>query len=679
MPKLRQRFRWLAYGSGYKLSGMLTERQSAAGAVRFDDFELRLEEAGLFRHGRRLKLQPQPFRLLAYLISRSPEIVSKEDLGEHIWEAGVHVDLDQSISYCIRQIRQVLDDSATLPRYVETLPRQGYRFICPIEIGADLPAEQPAEPSEPIPEPGRPQRLKEEQPVLQELVEEADVAKEALSRLDARRKIELARPRLSAAGWAASAAVILAALSLLAWSRHLLPSFFHSQRVASVAVLPLENLSGDQGQEYVADGMTDELITMLARDSTLRVVSRTSVMQYKGARQPLPEVARALGVDAVVEGSLSRSGSRMHMTLQLIRADTDSHLWAESYDRDANDGSLPDEAARSIAKRLNSVVSSPGPARAINPAAHDAYLRGRYLWPTFQMGESGAYFRKATEIQPDYAEAWAMLSSYYGEGVAGGALDPRTNLRLQEEAAERALLIAPNLALAHQAMSAVYLIGQWDWKRADREILLAINLDPSDAESYYLRACVLEAENRFPEAIELEKKSMEMDPFERRDALASLYLYARLYDEALADIKMRMETAPKDPGLLYTSAEVWRRMGNYKEAVGAWAKMYEVIGYPQAAAGIRRAFERGGAKGTIRWQLEDQLKDARSHYVSPVHLASLYAQLGDKEHALDLLEEGYKQRSTDILWINDDPAFDFLHQDTRYQAIIQKVGQPATS
>lgn len=475
------------------------------------------------------------------------------------------------------------------------------------------------------------------------------------------------------------AGTMLASAVLAGWIRHTQgrPGFLG--RAGSLAVLPIENLSGDPGQEYLADGMTDELTTMLARDSTLRIVSRTSVMQYKGARRPLPEMARALGVDAVIEGSLARSGTRLHMTLQLIRADTDSHLWAESYDRDANDATLPDDAARAIARRLNSATQVTDAVRFVSPAAHDAYLRGRYLWPTNRMEESGAYFRRATEIQPDYAEAWAGLANFYGEGIAAGLMDPRTSMRLEEEAAARSLALAPHLALAHQAVGGAYLIDRWDWANADREILLAISLDPNDAETYYLRSCLLEALRRFPEAIQVEKHSMEMDPYERRDALASMYIYARLYDEAMAEIKLRMEAAPNDPDLLYTAADVWRRKGNYKEAMESWARWFTVTGDPQRAADVRRAYERGGWQGFVRWQLKQRLLEAKTHYLSPVQLASYYAQLGDKEHTLPLLEEGLRQRSTDMLWIQDEPAYDFLHEDGRYRALVRKVGLPNAS
>jgi tetratricopeptide (TPR) repeat protein len=364
------------------------------------------------------------------------------------------------------------------------------------------------------------------------------------------------------------------------------------------------------------------------------------------------------------------------MTLQLIRADTDTHLWAESYDRDANDVALPDEAAKAVAKQLHRAVPAVTVVRYVNPEAHDAYLRGEYLWYSDRMEQSEAWFRKAIELQPDYALAWAGLSDYYGEGIAGDVLDPRTSIALQERAAERALELDPNLPEAHQAMGAMFLIDRWDWADADREIQRAISLDPQDGELYYLKACLLSAVSRDAEAIETEKKAMELEPFSRPYALASFYEYARQYDATLAEIRLRLEANPNNPDLLGLEMDTLRRMGNYKEAVDVSARWHVVTGDPQSAVNLRRAYDQGGARGFVLWELGRRLMQSKNHYVSPVDLAGYYAQLGDKERTLALLEEGYQQRATDILWIRSDPAYDFLHSDPRYRAIIQRFGLP---
>jgi TolB-like protein/DNA-binding winged helix-turn-helix (wHTH) protein len=610
---------------------------------QFGDFTVDAGRFELSRLGRPLSLERKPLELLILLAERNGQLVTRTEIAERLWDRAVFVDTEHGINTAIRKIRYALRDDPDQPRYIQTVTGKGYRLAAPVtRLDTGVPAPLPAS-------------------VVQPTTHESASAR-------ARQGAPRLRPWMR---WAVPAVVALAASTLAAhsWLRH-----DHEVPIRSLAVIPLDNLSGDPAQDYFADGMTDELTTMLAKDSTLRIVSRTSVMQYKRARRPLPEIARALGVDAIVEGSVARSANHLHMTLQLIQASTDSHLWADSYDRDADDVSLPDDAARALAARLHSLAPSLSAVHYVNPAAHDAYLRGHYLWFTDRMEESGAYFRKATEIQPDYALAWAGLANYYGEGEAGDILDPRTSLGPQLQAARRALQLEPDLAEAHQAMGGAYFIGLWDWPDADREMLRAIGLDPRNGELYYLRACLLQALNRNAEAIQLAKKDMELDPFARPDALASIYEGAGQYDAALADLKLRLEVSPNDPDLIGMTMDVWRRKGNYKEAVNAWEKWHILTGDPQSAVTLHRAYEKGGTRGFILRELHRRTLQAKTRYVSPIELASYHAQLGQREPTLSLIEEGYRIRSTDTLWIQMDPAFDFLHNDPRFRAVVQKTG-----
>ncbi|MGA2535765.1 MAG: winged helix-turn-helix domain-containing protein [Terracidiphilus sp.] len=608
--------------------------------VRFGLFELDLKTRQLTKNGVNIRLAQQSIQVLSLLLEHPGEIVTREELRRHLWPSDVFVDFDHGLNKSVQKLRDALGDSAGSPRYIETIPRIGYRFIGPANGATGI------------------QQLK------------SDTTTPQAQNLASAPPAGIAGNRRARWLFIASCIAFLAlAAGWLIRSR-----LRASEPIQSLAVLPLENLSGDSSQDYFADGMTDELITMLAKDSTLRIVSRTSVMQYRGARRPLPEIARALHADAILEGSVSRSANRVHMTLQLIRADTDSHLWADSYERDANDIALPDEAAKAIAKQLHRATPTANAVRYVSPAAHDAYLHGKYLWFSDRMEESEPWFRKAIDLQPDYAPAWAGLANFYGEGIAGDVLDPRTSIAPEEQAAQRALELDPDLPEAHAAMGAMFLIDRWDWAGADRETLRAISLDPQKGELYYLRACLLQAVGRQAEAIDLGKKAMEIDPFSRPYALASLYEYPRQFDAALAEIRLRLEANPKSLELIGLEMDTWRRMGNYKQAVDAWAKWHILIGDPQSAANLRRAYEQGGPRGFVRWQLGQRLLQAKSHYVSPVELASYYAQLGDRERTLALLEEGYRQRATDILWIQGEPAYDFLHSDPRFRSIVQKTG-----
>lgn len=640
---------------------------------QFGNFQLDCGRFELRHNGRPLHVERKPMELLILLASHEGQLVTRAEIAERLWSSEVFVDTEHGINTAIRKLRYLLRDDPDEPRFIQTVTGMGYRFIAPTAI-VETESPESTTPSRTPP----PSAL--HQPVATPLPTPPQTQENAPEPADS----QVSGRRWGRQLWLAliiSVTIALAIFALAFGPRPLAAHIWHWNNppaINSLAVLPLDNLSGDPSQEYLADGMTDELTTMLAKDSTLRVVSRTSVMQYRKAHRPLREIAQALGVDSIVEGSVARNAGQVHMTLQLIRADTDSHIWAESYDRDVNDTGLPDAAALAIAKHLHRVAPAVTSVRYVNPAAHDAFLRGKYLWFTDHMVESGEYFRKATQIQPDYADAWAWLAAYYGEGVAGDYLDSRTNLQPMWEAAQRAIELDPELADAHWAMGAAFFIARWDWANADREFLRAISMDPQNAEYYCVRANLLEVLNRFDEAIAIEKKAMELDPFERPYGLASIYAPAREYDAALADIQLRMKASPNNPDLLFQAWDIWRRKGNYKESMEAWAKWHLVIGDPQSAANLRRAYEKGGAQGFIRWQLGRRLTQSKSQYVSPGELAVYYAQLHEKDQTLALLEEAYRRHTIEVMWIQTDPAFDFLHGEPRYRALVQEIGLPPT-
>ena len=533
--------------------------------------------------------------LLILLASREGQLVTRTEIADRLWASEVFVDTEHGINTAIRKLRYLLRDDPDHPQFIQTVVGMGYRFIAPITTV-----------QKPSPEAVPPGAASMEPAALDPIQPREAISPEALTGVPVP-SLSASNPRFPAwIGLTALAALLITIPIVTVGAHPLGERLLHrnQQPISSLAVLPLDNLSGDSSQDYFADGMTDELITMLAKESSLRIVSRTSVMQYRGARRPLPEIAQALHADAILEGSVSRSAGQVHMTLQLIQADTDSHLWADSYQRDANDVALPDEAAKAIANQLHRAVPAAKAVRYVNPAAHDAFLHGNYLWFGDHMEESGAWFRKAIDLQPDYALAWTGLADYYGQGIVVDILDPRSSIVPEEQAAQRALELDPNLPQAHQAMAAMFLIDRWDWPDADREILRAISLDPQNSELYYLRACGLQAVNRQAEAIELGKKTMELDPFSRPYALAGFYEGARQFDAALKEIRLRLEANPNNLDLLGAEMDTLRRMGNYKEAVNVWARWHILTGDPKSAVNLRHAWDRGGARGFVRWQLE---------------------------------------------------------------------------
>ena len=625
---------------------------------QFGDFSLHCGKFELCRKGRRLRLERKPLELLILLVTRHGQIVSRDEIAGCLWGQEIFVDIEHGINTAIRKIRQILEDSSDLPQFVQTISGSGYRFIAPVTaiepevIEAAQPSVDPAVPPPPpeispapvIPPAGR-----------------------------SHHRIWLLT---------ALSVFVLVAISILTLGPHPLAARFLDRdthaAIASLAVLPLDNLSGDPNQEYFADGMTDELTTMLAKDSTLQIVSRTSAMQFKKAHRSLPEIARALNVDAILEGSISRSGNQVHMNLQLVRGNTDSHLWAESYDRDtSNVAALPDVAARAIATRLNSSTPTHADARYIQPEAHDAYLRGHYFWAVGRNEEAGKYYQQAVDIQPDYALGWTGLADYYAQGAILGELDPRQALPQAETAARKAVELDDSLPRAHATLGGMIFFNRGDDVQALKELARATELDPHDSENFHLRAKVLCALGRYDEAIAVQKQSTAINPFEYPGGMALLYTCTRQFDAAIRDGEMRLKDLPADSDILEILADSYHWKGMDKEAVEMLARQIAAEGDLPLSAAVRRAFETGGYAAVVRCQLAAVKKRARTGRVSIFELADLHGRLSEHDETLALLDQGVNDRDPLLLlMIQSDPAFDFLHADPRYRSLIRRMGLP---
>lgn len=645
------------------------------GAFEFGEFRLDADRFELSRANRALKLEKMPMELLILLASRKGDLVTRDEIAERLWGGEVFVDTEHGINTAIRKIRYILRDDSEQPRFVQTVMGKGYRFLGAVEE-VRPPSSENGHTSTEEGSGARHGQTSITPAPLPAAFESSTAKAEEPPGSAARPSFKARHGLWPAAVGAAALLVVLVVIAVFALRG--LKGRTSKLEIHSLAVLPLDNLSGDPGQEYFADGMTDELTTMLAKDSTLRLVSRTSVMQYKGVHRPLREIAQDRGVDGVVEGSVARSGDKVHMTLQLIQGPSDTHVWAESYDRNANDLiALPDEAAMAIAKHTNSNVLQLTPVRYVNPAAHDAYLHGRYLWYAGLNDEAGKYFKKAVALQPDYALAWDGLSDYYGFGMITGTMDPREWTGSFEAAAQKAVDLDDSLPEAHTSLCAVMLFSQWDFARADRECMRAIDLDPRFANAYHLRARLLLAMHRSDEAIASEKKAMEFDPFARPWGLSYIYWAGRQYDAALAEGRQRLESDPHNSTTLYILASIYRCKGMLAEAAKAWEDGLIADGNRADAASVRREFSRGGYRAVLLWNLANIKKQALKQYVSPLDLALQYAQLGMREETLSELEEAYRQRSPQLIdHVQTDPAYDFLNSDERYRAIIKGMGLP---
>lgn len=644
-----------------------------SGVFHFGEYRLNCSQFELLRKGRSVRLERKPMELLILLASKRGELVSREEITEHLWGREVFVDAERGINTAVRKVRYVLRDDPERPRFIQTVMGKGYRFSGAIEEAAqEVPPPDLREGNYPETETSK---NTADVPAIRE---QAGLANRDKARDAGGRGFSA---RLAATGMA----LVLAAVILLVGVRE---SSSHSAnraalvQVHSLAVLPLKNNSGDPAQDYFADGMTDELTTMLAKHSTLRIVPESSAMQYRGADKPTREIAQELRADGVLVGSVNRSGGKVHMTLRLIQENlqrpSDKPVWSESYVRNVTDAVLlPGEVAMAIAGKTNSVVAGPAPERYVNPEAHDAYLHGRYLWVAGRNNDAGQYFLKAAALQPDYALAWSGVADYYGLGLVTGVMDPREVRKPFESAAEKGVELNPTLAQTHLSLCAALFFSRWDMSGADQECQRAIDLDPKFAEAYHLRAKVLIALNRDQEAIASQKKAMELDPFARPWALAYIYMLARQYDAAITEANQRMESSPHNAGILLVLSAAYRCNRMYAEGLKAREESLAARDDKADAESIQREFQRSGRLGVVRWDLGSLQRAAQMHYVSPMDMALDYAQLGDRERTLSLLEEAYRQHSPMLLThLQSDSAYDFLHGSARYRALIEKIGLP---
>jgi TolB-like protein/DNA-binding winged helix-turn-helix (wHTH) protein len=643
------------------------------GVYQFGEFELDTKRFELFRAGRSLKVERMPMELLILLASRNGQLVTREQIAEHLWPRDVFVDTEHGINSAIRKLRVVLRDDSDQPRYVQTVTGKGYRFIAPIAKVGDLPrGNVAASASDGIAEPTA--------TAAAAAVLAPIVAAEAMpSSSDTRQPAESDRATWVRRRWwiaGLAAAVAIAIVVGIALRRYARNGHAAEPQISSVAVLPLDNLSGDAGQEYFADGMTDELTTMLAKISTLRVVSRTSAMQYKGAHRPLREIAQALGVDGILEGSVERADGKVHMTVQLIDARTDGHIWAESYDRAANDVvTLPMETAQDVAMRLNSRIAVKTAARYVNPEAHDSYLRGRYYWFGNQGKEAAEYFKKAIALQPDYALGWVGLSDYYGAAAVGGDLPPAEANPQAEIAAKRALQLDDSLSDAHISMAWVCL-RRYDWNCADAESARSVELNPASAAAHHCRAWMLIPLNRMDEALNERKKAMDIDPYSWPFVLAQTLDENHAFDAAIGEARMRLGANQTNAALHSTLSAAYLHKGMEREAAEELETSLKLDNDKTGAAAVHDAFVRGGYSAVLRMQLDELKKRSKKEYVSPMALASDFGELHRKEETLHYLEEAYDERSPNLAWVQHSPEFDFLHTDERYRSLVQRIGLP---
>ena len=620
----------------------------------FGPFRLDPAERLLLRNNQTVPLAPKAFDSLLLLVENSGHLLSKNELMKRLWpETFVEeVNLAQNIS----AIRRALGDKNGGEQYIETVPKGGYRFIGHVRIS----------------QPTAPARGPEETPGPESPAIRAQAT---------RRRVVL--------GVAA-----MAALAVMAWGigRRVRAGDSRSA-IRSIAILPLLNLSNDPQQEYFVDGMTDELITDLAKIGELRVISRTSVMPYKGTHKALGAIAEELHVDALVEGTVLRSGSRVRVTAQLLRASPEGHLWADSYQGDLTDVlSLQDRVARSIAREIRVTLTPEEQARLTSlqpadPEAYDAYVRGRHY--ASQINPDGfekavLNFGRSIELQPRYAQAYADLAETYCWGAATQMIPAQEGLLKARQAAMKALELDETLGQAHNSLAWVKYTYEWNFPEAEREFRRSLQLNPGASWTLLWYGMYLAQGNRIAESTAEMKKVQQLDPLSpvaNTLALTPL-LTGRKYDLAI-EAGRRMLEMDRGNGLarwFVTTAYEWQ--GDISKTIEIQEETAVLYGERKEAATqrfsrLRGAYERNGAMGYWRANLEQHQSEWKKNPGDPYDRAVLYARAGEKDRGFAWLEWAYQARSQELLlWLRTDPAFDALRSDPRYTSLVRRIGFP---
>jgi len=641
--------------------------------VRFGTYEVSLHSGEVRKSGLRIRVQQQPMKLLEILLERRGEVVSREELRGRVWTNESFGDFDQALNIAIAKLRTALDDSAENPRFIETLPKRGYRFIADVSVvDVDVP------PKKPQPSAGNLPESQEQETIGTGREVQAD--RLTIEPAALKRRLWPTRRVIFAL------ALVLGLPILAVWlfrSRGRAPT-----GIRSLAVLPLESLSGDASQGYFADGMTDELITDLSQISALRVISRTSVMVYKGARKPLPQIARELNVDAVVEGTVLRSGDQVRITAQLIEASTDKHLWSQSYEGELRDTlALQNRVAAAIADQIRINLTPQEQAalknvKVVNPEAYESYLKGRYFWnkrTADGLKVALAYFNQATGEDPKYPQAYSGLADTYA--LLGdwqyAVMTPKEAFPKAKAAAIKALELDSALGEAHNSLAFILDGFDWDLDSGGKEFQRAIELNPGYATAHHWYAWHLSLLGRYDEAIAEMRKAENLDPLSLiiNADLAELLVLAHSYDESIQQSRKTIEMDPNFALAHNQLAQAYLQKHMYDEAVAELQKAVQLSGRsPTCIANLARAYVASGKRDEAVQLLNELKKRASPGYSNAAEISMIYASFGDMDQAMNWLEKGYEERFNPGVLLR--PGFDPLRSDSRFQSLVHRIGLP---
>ena len=616
--------------------GSTAQRES----IRFGDFQLDVRSQELRKAGELVKLPNQSFRVLAMLAGRPGELVTREEIQQRIWGGATFVDFEQGLNHCIKHIRAALNDDAQNPRFVETLPKRGYRFIAPVRGGEIQPTPEIV-----LPSPAKAVQRSLKWPYL-------------------------------------LAAVVLGLVILPAaiwWARTGKP-----RESAVIAVLPFNNMTGDPSKDYFSDGITEELSAQLARinPEQLAVISRTSAFKFKGSKSTADQIGRELGANYLLEGSVRGAENRVRITAQLIRAEDQRHVWNESYDRDVGSVlQLEREVAEQIADAIRvKVASSVDNARHIPDwQAYSAYLKGRHLLlDTKTEGDvrlAIQYFEEATHIDPKFALAYSGLADGYME-QAGFAVAPDDAYAKARKSASRALEIDPQLAEGHVSLGRIAHYADWDVAKAEREFQSAIALKPQYEEGYHSYSHLLVYLGRFDEAVQQSESLLKLDPLSphMNAHLGLMYMLAGRLDEAVTQLN---RTIAENPGYIrayHFLGVTYELKRDYKQAVETLTKAGALrAGSTETVADLIHALALGGQSRQARRLLEDLEAHRKTKFVPYTDLAVAYLGLGERERALAALNRAVETKEF-MVTLNVEPRFAPLKDEPRFKDLVKRSG-----
>jgi TolB-like protein/DNA-binding winged helix-turn-helix (wHTH) protein/Tfp pilus assembly protein PilF len=624
----------------------------------FGPFEADLRSGELRKHGVRLKLQDQPFHVLALLLEHAGEVVTREELRQRLWPEETFVDFDTGLNRAVKKLRDVLADLADQPRYIETIPRRGYRFIGPVnQIGQPTGAPFTNEPT-PVPLQG-----------------------------NAPHSAETPRSRFRLVlGFGVVAALGLAAF--LTFTTHG-RSGNSPLPIKSLAVLPLQNLSGDPAQDYFADGMTEELIGELSRIAALKITSRTSVMQYKGEKnKPLPQIARELNVDTVIEGSVLRSGNQVRITAHMIYAPTDQNLMTETYEGDLGDIlKMQREVAESITTKVRAELTPEEQSRLhetpkVDPEAYQAYEVATHVDTNGYQGirKAQSYLEKSIEKDPNFAPAYIWLAGSYVFDLANRWQSPGEAYPLAKKFIHKALELDERNCAAHQVLYEITWRYNWDWQAAEKEILRGVQLCPNESALHWQYGAYLAVNGRTVEARSEMSKARELDPIESEPFAgeAVIAYHSRDYKALIEIDRAFVEEDPNNWlahywfGVGYEGSEqMLPAILEYQKAVALAA------GDSDATAALAHAYAASGKKIEAQKILNKWLRQSETGYVSPYMIATIYAGLGNRDKSFEYLEKAYQERSGDLAYfLRADLRVDGLRSDPRFQDLLRRMNFP---